>query len=90
MRIVTLLGLILQVRNVNGNASLLLFWGRIDLIDRFLRHIHALQLQYMQNGRRKSSLSMIYVADGTDVDMGFCPFKFSCHRFSFLLLAYSF
>jgi hypothetical protein len=35
----------------------------------------------MQNSGGQSGLPVVNVADGADIDMGFCSFKFLGHKF---------
>ena len=70
MSVVTLLGLVLDVRDINGNTAFLLFWSLIDLAEIiFLVQIRVLVVQNLGDCCSQGSLTVINVADGADVDM---------------------
>ena len=85
VRIVTLLGLVLDVRGVDRDASRFLFGGLIDLI---VLHDLGLTLGRAIHGDRggKSGLAVVNVADGADVDVRFGSFKLRFCHFEFLQL----
>ena len=85
VRIVTLHGLVLDVRGVDRDASGFLFGRLVDLIV-----LHDLGLTLGRavhgDGGGKSGLAVVNVADGADVDMGFSSFKLRFCHFEFLQL----
>ena len=86
--IVTLVGLILNVSSVDGDAALPLFGGLIDV-----GIVHelgvALHSQNLGDSSGQSGLTMVNVADGTNVYMGFITFKFCLCHCIFSSLIYS-
>ena len=79
VRIVALLGLILNVRGVDRDTTGTLFRGLVDvrIIDEFGV---ALQVQDLGDRGRQRGLAMVNVADGTNVYMGFGSFELClCH-----------
>ena len=89
MRVVTLLGLVLDMRGVDRDASRLLFGGLVDLIV-----LHDLGLTLGRavhgDGGGKSGLTVVNMADGADVDMGFGSFKLRFCHFLFLQFGFGF
>ena len=73
--IVTSRGLILDVSGVDGDTTLALLGSLID--GRVVGVLSAaLHRQILGDSRGQSGLTMVDVADGADVDMGFRSFKF--------------
>ena len=72
MRIVTIGGLILYVSGVDGDTALLLLGGVVDLIER-LDFAQTLRCQYLGDGSGKGGLTVVNMANCTDVDVGFRP-----------------
>ena len=73
--IVTLLGLILNVSGVDGDTTLALFGSLVD--GRVIGVLSAtLHRQILGDGSGQGSLTMVDVADGTDVYMGLSSLKF--------------
>ena len=85
VRIVALVGLVLDVCGVDGYSTGLLF-GR--LVDFVVAHRGSVSLlaQRHGDGGGQGGLAMVYVTYGADVDMGLSAFKFClCHLNLFLL-----
>ena len=78
--VVTGSGLILYVSGVNGDTALLLFRSVIDLVERLdLRK--ALAGKYLCDSCGQSGLTVVNMADSTNVNMRFIPLKnFFCHN----------
>ena len=75
VRVVTLLGLVLDVGGVDGDTTLALFGSLIDGgVIGVLRL--ALQSQELGDGRGQGSLTMVDVTDGADVNVGLSSLKF--------------
>ncbi len=87
MRVVALVGLVLHVGRVDGDAARTLFRGlvNIGIIDEAGLVLHG---KDFRDSRRKGCFAMVDMADGANVDMGFGPVKFCfCHgRSSFIFL----
>ena len=84
VRIVALVGLVLDVCGVDGYSTGLLF-GR--LVDFVVAHRGSVSLlaQRHGDGGGQGGLAMVYVTYGADVDMGLSAFKFClCHLNLFL------
>ncbi len=83
--IVTLIGLILNVSGVDGDAALSLFGGLIDV-----GVVHelgvALQGQNLGDSSGQSGLTVVNVTDGANVNVRFVSFKFFLCHWDFLLL----
>ena len=82
MRIVTLCGLVLDVCGVNGDATLFLLRSVIDLVERldFLAS-EAPLVENLGNCGSQSRLTVVNMANCTDVDMRFCSLEcFFCHN----------
>ena len=73
--VVTLLGLILHVGGVDGDAALALLGGLINagVIGVLSLALHS---QELGDGSGQSGLAVVNVADGADVDMGLSSLKF--------------
>ena len=75
VRVVTLGGLVLNVRGGNGDAALALFRGVVDLViclgdtTEFLRLVH-------RDRRRQRGLAVVDVTDRADVDVRLLAFEF--------------
>ncbi|PPE58917.1 hypothetical protein F157LOC_02900 [Pectobacterium brasiliense] len=75
VRIVARRGIVLNVRRVDGDTTCFFFWCVIDLVE----CTRVTTVGFSQNGSDCSSQSrftMVNVADSTDVNVGFCTFKF--------------
>ena len=73
--VVTLLGLILNVSGVNGNAALLLLGSLVDCVVCLILSI-ASHCQNLGDCRSQSGLTVVDVTDGTNVKMRLITFKF--------------
>ena len=70
MCVVTLLGLVLNVRDVNGNTAIALFRSVVDLIEGGeLVQIRVLVVQNLGDCCSQRGLAVVNVTDGTDVDV---------------------
>ena len=68
--VVTLLGLVLNVRDVNGNTAIALFRSVVDLIEGGeLVQIRVLVVQNLGDCCSQRGLAVVNVTDGTDVDV---------------------
>ena len=85
--IVTLLGLILNVSGVDGDAALLLLGSLIDAVISLELGL-ALIGQPLGDSGGQSGLAMVDVTDGADVDMGLGSFKFLLSHLKILLSIY--
>ena len=84
--VVTRIGLILDVGDVDGDAALLLFGGSVNLAEIIFRvDIRVLFVQHLGNGRGQGGLTVIDVADGADVNVRLSTLVlFLCHYFVLL------
>ena len=80
MRIVALIRLILHVRSVDGNTSFSLFRSLINIAIFGIGSL-TLKCQHLGNRSGQSGLTMVNVANGTNVNMGFVSLKFSLRHF---------
>ena len=97
MCVVTLLGLVFDVCDRNGDTTLTLFWRLVDLIEwgEWI-YIWILIVQHLRNRSGKSGLTVVNVTNGSDVDVWFGSLELClCHFGSsflfsalFLLLGY--
>ena len=84
--IVSVLGLILYVCGRNGYSTLSLFGSLIDVAE-IGSGISGYSLcKNLGDCSGKSGLTMVNVADGTNVTMGFCSFKLFFSHFKLFLL----
>jgi hypothetical protein len=81
--VVALLGLVLNVGDVDGNAALTLFGSRVDRREvTLLVESRVLVVQHLGNGGRQRRLTVVNVTDGTDVNVRLSPLELClCHRF---------
>src|SRR5690606_30415332 len=85
VRIVALLGLILDVRSRDGDAALTLFRSLVDV--RIVDEGRAAGLgEHLGDGGRERRLAMVDVADGADIAVRLGPLEFSLSHFPYLLL----
>ena len=84
--VVTLSGLVFDVGDVDGDTTLLLFRSGVDLAEVVLRvEIRELFVQNLRNGGGQGSLTVIDVANGTDVNVRLSTLVlFLCHYFVLL------
>ena len=83
--VVTFFRLILNVTGIDGNTSFLLFGCIIDLriIHKFVGAVHQRKIFGDRSSQR--GFTMVNVANGTNVYMGFGSFEFRLSHFHFLL-----
>jgi hypothetical protein len=77
---VALLGLVLNVRDVDGNTALLLLRGVVDLVERRSGvKGWVLVVKYLGDCRSQSGLTVVNVTNGTDVNvrLGALEFRLS-------------
>ena len=81
--VVTLSGLVLDVGNVDGDTTLLLFRSGVDLVEVVSRvDVRVLFVQDLGDGCGQGSLTVIDVADGTNVNVRLSTLVlFLCHVF---------
>src|SRR5690606_20105824 len=76
VRVVALLGLVLDVRDVDRDATRLLFGRLVDLIEReALVQIGVLVSQHLGDRRGQRGLAVVDVTDGADVDVRLRPLE---------------
>jgi len=80
---VALLGLVLNVRDRDGDAARLLFGRLVDLVERRVLR-EALVGQRLGNGRRQRGLAVVDVPHRSDVDVGLVALEFTLRHFSLL------
>ena len=83
--IVTVLGLILNVSGIDGDATLSLLRSLIDVGVINEASASPFSLQNLGDRSGQSGLTMVNVADGANVTMGFVSFKFSFAILIYLL-----
>ena len=74
-----LLGLILDVRGVDSNTAVALFFRAVDLLERKRRTADALRL-HLRDCAGESGFAVIDMADRSDVDVDFHHVDSSCHK----------
>ena len=81
MSIVALRGLVLDVGDVDGDTTLLLFRSGVDLVEVIFRvEIRILLVQHLGDGGGQGRLAVIDVADGADVNVRLSTLVlFLCH-----------
>jgi len=84
VRIVALLGLVLDVRGRDGDAALTLFRGLVDVGVVDERRAARLGQDLGDRGRQRR-LAVVDVADGADVEVRLGPLEFCLRHFSYLL-----
>ena len=76
VRVVALLGLVLDVRDGDRDAALTLFRRLVDLVERRrLVEVRVLVVQNLGDGRRQRGLAVVDVTDGADVDVRLGPLE---------------
>ena len=84
--VVTLVGLVLHVRDVDGDTALTLFRRVVDLVERFrLVQIGKLVVQDLGDSRGQCGLAVVNVTNGPDVDVGLGPLELRLRHFCVLL-----
>ena len=84
--VVTLLGLVLHVGDVNGNTTGLFFRGLIDLVEREgIVEIGIFLRQHLGDSCGQGGLTMVDVTDGANVYVRFGPLELSLRHFVVLL-----
>ncbi|SHW82083.1 Uncharacterised protein [Mycobacteroides abscessus subsp. abscessus] len=74
--VVTLLGLVLHVRDVDRDTTSLLFGSVVDLVEgRRLVQIGVLVMQHLGDSCSESGLAVVNVTDGPDVDVRLRPLE---------------
>jgi hypothetical protein len=73
--IVTLVGLILNVRGLYRYTAGLLFRSLVDLIESYECACALFVMQGLCDSSRKRGLAVVNVTDGADVTVCLCPFK---------------
>ena len=84
--VVTLLGLVLHVGDVDRDAARLLFGRVVDLVEgRRLVQLGELVVQNLRNSRSQRGLAVVNVTDGPDVDVRLRPLELRLRHFYVLL-----
>jgi len=81
VRVVTLLGLVFDVRDRDGDAALTLLGGLVDAVERgqFVQ-VRVLVVEHLGDRRGQSGLAVVDVSDGADVAVRLGPLKLGlCH-----------
>src|SRR5262249_40142753 len=86
MSVVTLRGLVLDMRSRDGDAARLLFRRLVDLVVRRERCTAGLG-QHLGDRRRQRRLAVVDVTDGADVAVRFVPFKLCFGHLTLRLIA---
>jgi hypothetical protein len=86
VRIVALLGLVLDMCNRDSDTALTLFWSLVDLIERReWVYIWILVVKHLGNCRSKSGLTVVNVTDGADIDVRLRTFELRLRHCDLLL-----
>ena len=84
--VVTLLRLVLNMRDVDRDTTSLLFRSLVDLIERKARvEIRELVVQHLGDGRRQRGLAVVDVTDGADVHVRLGPLELRLRHLIVLL-----
>src|SRR6201991_1696617 len=84
--VVTLLGLVLHVGDVDRDAARLLFGRVVDLVEgRRLVQVGELVVQNLRNSRSQRGLAVVNVTNGPDVDVRLRPLELRLRHFYVLL-----
>src|SRR5690606_1907983 len=76
VRVVALLGLVLDVRDRDGDTALALLGRLVDLVERRrLVEVGVLVVQNLGDGRRQRGLAVVDVTDRADVDVRLGPLE---------------
>ena len=73
--VVAALGLVLDVGGVDRDTTLAFLGRLVDRVERAERYTIEIAREHGGDGRCQSGLSMVDMADGTDVDVRFSSFK---------------
>ena len=87
MRVVALIGLVLVVREGDGNAARLFFRRVVDLIDLLLFYRLSSKVEDVENGGGERRLAVVDVPDGAYVDVRLASIK-CCHTCLLLIIGY--
>ena len=89
VRVVALLGLVLDVSDGDGDTALTLLGGLVDLVERLERvPLGVLQGQHLRDRRGERGLAVVDVSDGADVAVRLSPLELGlCHWGSFWIAA---
>jgi hypothetical protein len=82
VRVVTVLGLVFDVRGVDGDAACLFFRRRVNLVVGF-RLAAKLRRQHRRDRRRQGRLAMVYVTNRPHVYVRLRPLKFAFRHVCF-------
>ena len=86
VRVVTLLGLVLHVGDVDRDTALTLFGRVVDLVERArLVECGVLVMQDLGDSRGQRGLAVVNVTDGPDVDVRLRPLELRLRHFCVLL-----
>src|SRR4051812_29709238 len=86
VRVVPLLGLVLDVRDRDRDAALTLLGSLVDLVERrSLVEVRVLVVQDLRDGRRQRGLTVVDVTDGADVDVRLGPLELRLRHWGILL-----
>src|SRR4051794_29463210 len=86
VRVVPLLGLVLDVRDRDRDAALALFRRLVDLVERRERvQVRMLVVQNLGDGSGQRRLAMVDVTDGADVDVRLVPLELGLRHLMSLL-----
>ncbi|MPM25129.1 hypothetical protein SDC9_71619 [bioreactor metagenome] len=89
VRVVALLGLVLDVRDRDRDTALALLGSLVDGVEgRLLVEVRVLVVEHLRDRRGQSGLAVVDVPDGADVDVRLGPLELGlCHWGSFLMVA---
>jgi hypothetical protein len=86
VRVVPVLGLVLDVRNRDRDAPLALFLRVVDLVKRRERvHVGVLVVQHLGDRRGQRRLAVVDVTDGADVDVRLGPLELGLRHWCLLV-----
>jgi hypothetical protein len=86
VRVVTRLGLVLDVRDRNSNTTLALFGRLVDHVERrSLVQVRVLVMQHLGDRRCQRRLSMVNVTNGADIDVGLSPLELCLRHWGLLI-----
>ncbi|KJU09056.1 hypothetical protein SEEH1831_04052 [Salmonella enterica subsp. enterica serovar Heidelberg str. 77-1831] len=88
MRVVAGRGIVFNVRSVDGDTTRFFFRSVIDLVECTSSTAVGFS-QYGGDCSGQGSFTVVNVADGADVNVRFCTFKFSLDTAIFLTIALS-